>query len=105
MTTPLPHPSTLAKYGLLLEEWQVMYDKQAGACAVCGRDGLRLVIDHEHAVGWKNMADEERKRYVRGLLCNACNHYIVTRYVDAKKLRKAAAYIEAYERRKKRWKK
>ena len=49
--------------------------KQGGVCAICKRvpPSLRLNIDHEHVKGWKKMPPEQRKQYVRGLLCFQCN--------------------------------
>lgn len=76
-----PTAGTLAKYGLSLMEWQVMAQAQDGLCAVCRRLPLsgRLCIDHEHVKKWKKMPDEQRKLYVRGLLCYTCNRFRVGR--------------------------
>jgi len=97
-----PAKVTLAKYGLTLAEWVAMYTSQKGLCAVCLKDPKRLVIDHKHQPGWKHMAPKERKLYVRGLCCDSCNHYVLTRYADAAKHRQAAAYLDKFERRLKR---
>lgn len=54
------------KYGISIDQYQEMYDKQGGKCAICDthQDNLnrKLCIDHSHASG-----------KVRGLLCNRCN--------------------------------
>lgn len=42
--------------GVMLREWQ------ADRCAICGRRGLTLLQDHDHATG-----------LVRGYLCTSCN--------------------------------
>jgi uncharacterized protein YbaR (Trm112 family) len=51
-----------ARYGIDREEFERMARAQLGACAVCGNDEKRLVVDHEHATGRK-----------RELLCDRCN--------------------------------
>lgn len=56
----------LAEYGLTWQEYEGLYDKQRGSCAICGilQDDLkqRLAVDHDHKTG-----------EVRGLLCFRCN--------------------------------
>lgn len=96
-----PAPSTLAKYGITLEEWWAFIPD--GVCPVCDRrpQSGRFVVDHEHVRGWKAMPAEQRKLYVRGVLCVTCNHYILTRYGTPLKHRNAARYLEAYEARRK----
>jgi len=91
-----PAPSTLARYGLSLKEWKALYWRFDGNCHCCGAKPSRLVIDHEHASGWNRMEDAERKRYIRGLCCTTCNHYVLTRYADAERHRKAAEYLDRY---------
>jgi hypothetical protein len=57
------------KYGITKAEYFAIYERQSGACAICGNrnngtryKGLPLYIDHDH-----------KTRKVRGLLCNKCN--------------------------------
>lgn len=97
-----PAPSTLAKYGLTLDRWRAFFRACKGLCPVCGRNVI-LVIDHEHAVGWKRMGPEERVQYVRGLLCHMCNHYILTRYGNPERFEAAAVYLRAYDERRGQW--
>src|SRR5687767_3803504 len=97
---PDPAPATLAKYGLTLKQWKAMYQKQKGMCPICSpRIVPRLVIDHDHKPGWKRMSAAERVKHVRGLLCDMCNHYILTRFATPKRHRNAASYLENHERR------
>lgn len=48
------------------KHYDYLYEKQQGACAICGksvtRNGKALTVDHDHGNG-----------HVRGLLCNSCN--------------------------------
>jgi hypothetical protein len=54
------------RHGLTKEEWQMMFDKQLGCCAICGKHQSevkrRLVVDHCHKTG-----------KIRKLLCDLCN--------------------------------
>jgi len=53
-----------SKYGLTLSQYQTMYRKQHGRCAICGQKS-KLCVDHNHKTG-----------VVRGLLCYQCNSFI-----------------------------
>ena len=74
---------------------------QGGQCAICRRKPKRLVIDHYHAVGFKAMGAIDRKQYVRGLLCDRENHWIVGKYATVEILRASADYLERFEQRRK----
>lgn len=52
----------LRTYGLTIADWDALFAHQRGQCAVCGREGVILHVDHDHDTG-----------EVRGLLCNRCN--------------------------------
>jgi hypothetical protein len=49
-------------YGLSLVQARELLVLQAGKCAVCGRAGVDMSIDHDHMTG-----------KVRGILCDSCN--------------------------------
>lgn len=113
----LPADKTLAEYGLSVEEWLEFLGVESvrasrildGAeCRICERTFDTFVVDHEHpkAVGkvsgkarWKAMPGEERKLYVRGVICRGCNYYVLTRQVKALEHRNAAIYLDEYEER------
>ncbi len=54
----------LSRYSMLVSEFEALWEKQRGACSICGMlfedDNYR--IDHDHETG-----------RVRGLLCASCN--------------------------------
>lgn len=58
--------TALKKYGITPEDYDEMYSKQEGKCAICKSHQLslkkKLCVDHCHKTG-----------KVRGLLCNNCN--------------------------------
>lgn len=53
-------------FGMSLEDYDILFEKQNGLCAICGVDdnygGKRFSVDHDHKTG-----------VVRGLLCDNCN--------------------------------
>lgn len=54
----------LGRYGLSVEQYNSLLDRQNGVCAICRKiDGdISLSVDHDHQTG-----------EVRGLLCSLCN--------------------------------
>ena len=85
------------KFGITLEEFDVLFSKQDGKCAICGlvnevkidkrgRSSRLLHIDHDHKTG-----------NVRGLLCQKCNVGLGS-FKDAPDLlSKAAGYLTNIE--------
>jgi hypothetical protein len=71
-------------YGISLADYEVMFERQGGACAICKRTGLTLCVDHCHLTG-----------EVRGLLCIRCNSAIGFCRDDPALLLAAAAYLQA----------
>lgn len=97
----VPTKVTLKKYGLSEQEWIDLYNKHDGCCHVCLKpflDGRRVYTEHEHVKGWKQMPPGERKLYVRGLAHFICNNRILTKGVTPEMLRKAADYLERFNR-------
>lgn len=96
-----PVESTCAKYGLGLDDWEQMLSEQGGVCGVCGKPPKtgRLVVDHVHRQGYKLLPPDQRRRYVRGLCCTVCNHFVLTRYADALRHQQAAEYLIRFEER------
>lgn len=57
---------TLIKnYGITLEQFTLLYDRQNGCCAICNKKLATPHVDHDHKTGM-----------VRGLLCKPCNQGI-----------------------------
>lgn len=88
----------LRLYGITPERYDAMLTAQGGHCAIClatepGGKGT-WHVDHKHADGFKRLPPEEKRKSVRGLLCNDCNHGIGKLKDSPELLRAAAAYLE-----------
>lgn len=96
-----PKPETLRKYGLDEQEWLALLAAQGNVCAVCRKvpENGRLCTDHEHCKGWKHAPPEERKKWVRGMLCYFCNHWYVGRAITVTKAENVLTYLKAFEQR------
>jgi hypothetical protein len=74
------------KFGLSLQQYDIMLLSQGGRCAICKEEcatGNWLAVDHDHVSG-------ER----RGLLCQSCNTGLGKMRDNPAILRAAAEYIE-----------
>ena len=85
--------SAIRRYGITVEQFEQMMERQQGCCAICGdppdpngvKAASRLHIDHDHNSG-----------QVRELLCNHCNRGVGAFRDDPDIMRKAIAYIEGH---------
>lgn len=79
----------LKRYGLNLEDYNSLFIKQKGKCAICGKHQSELkrslAVDHCHKTG-----------RVRGLLCRNCNTAIGMLNEDIENLRCAILYLNEY---------
>ena len=98
----VPQSATLRRYGLTAAEWKAILRLQGGVCAICRRmpPSGRLVTDHVHVRGWKKMPPEQRKLFVRGLLCFRCNTTFVGRGVTVERSQNVVLYLQRYEAKK-----
>lgn len=74
-------------YNMTVEEYDEVFERQGGACAICGNKPhkMRLAVDHDHLSG-----------KVRGLLCSRCNHKLLGSANDSTRLLyKAIEYLES----------
>jgi hypothetical protein len=96
-----PSPTTLRRYGLTTDEWLALLAAQGWRCPVCQKSGasVRWNTDHDHVPGWKRKTAEERKQYVRGVLCAYCNYRRVNSRMSAEEAERIARYLAAYEAR------
>lgn len=85
----------LRKYGLTLEAYEKMLQKQNGLCAVCcmpAAPNTHLHVDHDHRCcrGQRSCGE-----CVRGLLCRRCNSFLGFVNDDKGLLEKIIAYLRA----------
>lgn len=80
---------TLGRYGITPDQYDAIYYKQGGGCAICGRPAPRegnrwerLHVDHDHNSG-----------RVRGLLCMNCNQGLGNFKDSAELLKSAVEYL------------
>ncbi len=67
------------------EQYDVLFKKQDGKCAICHchQRYQRLAVDHDH-----------KTQVVRGLLCMQCNRGLGRFFDSPVRLRRAAEYLE-----------
>lgn len=75
-------------YGMTIEQFDVMFQRQGGKCAICHEApadprGFKPHVDHCHTTG-----------KVRGILCGRCNKALGQFKDDATLLRRAIHYLE-----------
>lgn len=77
------------KFGLTLDQYQQLLEKQNYCCAVCLKHQdsfkMKLAVDHDH-----------KTMFIRGLLCNYCNRRVIGRHTDSNKFERAAAYLKQH---------
>lgn len=78
----------IRKYGVTLSDYDAMFVRQLGCCAICGKKQARAFdVDHCHDT-----------KIVRGLLCTNCNRMIGHSADSPERLRRAAGYLESSRR-------
>jgi len=72
------------KYKIEAADYIAMFNRQGGACAICGQPPGKkpLSVDHNHKTG-----------KVRGLLCHTCNTGLGMFTEDIGKLAAAVSYL------------
>ena len=96
----IPSAATLKRYGLTEREFFEMARNQNDLCPICGQLPSRWVVDHEHVPGWKLRSPQNRRKYVRGLVCWYCNWRFLAKGITVERACNLADYLLAYQRRK-----
>lgn len=87
------------KYGITIEQYEGLLEKQNGGCAICGcgnKDGRLLAVDHDHACC---PGEQSCGRCTRSLLCTKCNTGLGAFGDDIGLLEAAIAYVKEHGRR------
>ncbi len=84
---PIRNRGLKAKYGITIEQYDMMFAQQNGVCAVCAtvQPGRPLDVDHCHDTG-----------VIRGLLCNPCNMALGLLKDDPLRIRSLEKYISNF---------
>ena len=73
-------------YGITLEQYQQLLDKQDNKCYICQRPAdsfnKSLAVDHDH-----------KTLEIRGLLCTHCNRSVIGRHRDPSLFHRAHLYL------------
>lgn len=72
-------------FGITLEQYGEMLEKQNGVCAVCHKppqENKAHAVDHDHKTG-----------EIFGLLCHACNYRLIGRIRNPILFERAAEYL------------
>lgn len=98
---PAPTVSTLKKYGLVLDDWPRLLAEAGHQCPICRRrwPEVRLVIDHEHVERWRFLVPEERRKFVRGVVCVRCNMRFLVPGMTASIAVRMGTYLIQYGQR------
>lgn len=76
-------------YDLTIDDWQQMFEKQQGCCAICGKhqsdESMRLHVDHNHIT-----------KQVRKLLCSNCNRMLGCAKENIEILENAISYLNEH---------
>jgi hypothetical protein len=74
------------KYGITLEEWELLFENQGRVCKICG-------TSESGKHDWNTDHCHESKK-VRGILCNKCNLLLGHAKDDIEILFKAIEYLK-----------
>jgi hypothetical protein len=80
------HKHLKQNWGLTLQQYDDMLEKQGNCCAICKTDDFgktRGAIDHDHITG-----------KIRGILCNNCNNGLGRFKDDIDNLKQAIIYLK-----------
>lgn len=99
----IPTQKTLDKYGLTVELFNEILERQKGVCPICEKvPSGYWHIEHEHVKNFKKLPPEERVKYIRGAVCWFCNNYYIGRAITIRKAKNVVEYLTTYEERKRR---
>jgi Recombination endonuclease VII len=87
--------STLKQHSITIDDYNKLFKKQNGVCAICLKPPTRrrFDVDHDHSCcpGSKSCG-----KCVRGLLCHSCNHGLGQLNDSVSILQKAIKYLKNY---------
>lgn len=72
-TKTLARARSIRRYGISLEDYDALFSKQQGRCAICNKTQTKfLAVDHDHSC-CSDDATRSCGKCIRGLVCFECN--------------------------------
>jgi hypothetical protein len=92
-------PKTLAKYGMDEQDFLEILDSQDGKCPICDKVPTtgRYNIDHLHVRGYAQLPPNERRRMVRGIVCQWCNRSFLAKGMTIAKAMNMVTYLKKFK--------
>lgn len=88
-------------YGLTEVEYMKLFEIQNYECGICSTKITPFTnmahVDHVHVDGYRTLAPDEKKKYVRGILCHTCNRAIGMLGDDVDGVLSAARYLLCWD--------
>lgn len=86
-------------YGITTAEYNILLQKQNGKC-ICGKlpTNRSLAIDHKHLKNDKKLKPEQKRKQLRGLLCDKCNRALGMLKDNPEVLRLLANYLDEFNK-------
>lgn len=86
------------KFGMTVEQWRLMRDRQGSACYLCGDplDSAHIHVDHSHACC---PGDKSCGKCIRGLACRWCNQGLGQFRDDPERMIRAAGALREADAR------
>jgi hypothetical protein len=101
----IPKKITLDRYGIDASEWLYIFESQGWMCPICKKkpktgSPSEFNIDHIHVRNYDKLPPEERRKYVRGILCQWCNRSYMAKHMTEEKAKNIILYLTQYSSRK-----
>ena len=73
----MPKGTTLWRHNLTDKQYDDLWNRQGGRCALCFTESAKLVIDHDHSCcGPSTGFNRTCGNCIRGLVCYRCNNFL-----------------------------
>jgi hypothetical protein len=85
-----------SKFGITQAEYDLMFFRQGGCCAICGEQ--RIDVDHRTGKAWPLFVDHNHTTgEVRELLCHRCNLLVGYVEADREHVKQVLKYLKKHD--------